>query len=144
MGVPSLRSSITRDPARDNMSENVNCQVGSVISIPKNESTFTDSSKKFIISWILNLFLLNNCRKFQQNHSSDGLRCLEEMEDGVDIDSEYSGEVSSWRSREDSLDILTSYNNSLDILEPEYISDINSAPIIRPDVRRWTTDKLCR
>ena len=66
------------------------------------------------------------------------------MEDGVDIDSEYSGEVSSWRSREDSLDILTSYNNSLDILEPEYISDINSAPIIRPDVRRWTTDKLCR
>ena len=126
------------------MSENVNCQVGSVISISKNESIHSQIHTRGFFFMDSKLFFLNNCRKFQQTHSSDGLRCIEEMEGGGDIDSEYSGEVSSWRSREDSLDMLTSYNNSLDILEPDYISDINSAPIIRPDVRRWTTDKLCR
>ena len=80
-----------------------------------------------------------------------------------DVGSEYSGEVSSWRSRDDSLDLLTTCNNSLDPLTSDgdlhetssstnplvtldYIADVamTSTPLVPRDPRRWTRDKLCQ
>ena len=83
-----------------------------------------------------------------------------------DVGSEYSGEVSSWRSRDDSLDLLTTCNNSLDPLTSDgdlhetssstglvtldYIADVSSVevitstPLVPRDPRRWTRDKLCQ
>ena len=84
-----------------------------------------------------------------------------------DVGSEYSGEVSSWRSRDDSLDLLTTCDNSLDPLTSDgdlhdtsssngplvtldYIADVSSVelltstPLVPRDPRRWTRDKLCQ
>ena len=84
-----------------------------------------------------------------------------------DVGSEYSGEVSSWRSRDDSLDLLTTGNNSLDpmtsdgdlhdtsssngpLVTLDYIADVSSVelltstPLVPRDPRRWTRDKLCQ
>ena len=83
-----------------------------------------------------------------------------------DVGSEYSGEVSSWQSRDDSLDLLTTCDNSLDPLTSDgdletssypsplvtldYIANVSSAevvtstPMVPRDPRRWTQDKLCQ
>ena len=78
-----------------------------------------------------------------------------------DVESEYSGEVSSWRSR-DSLDLLTTCQNSLvtrdlvtchnsPLVTLDYIDNISnmgeaatSTPVLPRDPRRWRTDRLCR
>ena len=84
--------------------------------------------------------------------------CIEEGDEGcIDQDSEYSGEVTSWQSREDSIEMLSSHENSLDILSSsefhqqqpyqQVVLPSESEPqqdIIRPDVRRWMNDKICR
>ena len=83
--------------------------------------------------------------------------CIEVGDDeDVDQDSEYSGEVTSWQSREDSIEMLSSHENSLDILSSpsefdqhqqqyqQVVLPIEQQDIIRPDVRRWMNDKICR
>ena len=52
-----------------------------------------------------------------------------------------TGEVSSWKSREDSIDILTSFDNTI-VTETED-NEISVELDIRPD-RRWIKDKICR
>ena len=97
-------------------------------------------------------------QKRRSSETSDML-CMEEGdEDDEDQDSEYSGEVTSWQSREDSIEILSSHDNSLDILSSSEFNQIQDhyqqaslqiepeshQELIRPDVRRWMNDKICR
>ena len=99
-------------------------------------------------------------RRFQQQRTTEKEPCLEELRIEYDVDSEYSGEVSSWRSRDDSLDLLTTCDNSLDPLtsngDPhtsspgplvtlDYIADVSEVITSTPLApRRWTRDKLCQ
>ena len=102
-------------------------------------------------------------RRFQQQRTTEREPCLEELRIEYDVESEYSGEVSSWRSRDDSLDLLTTCDNSLDPLTSDgdlhtssspgplvtldYIADVSSAEVFTSTPlapRRWTRDKLCQ
>ena len=105
-------------------------------------------------------------RRFQQQRTTEREPCLEELRIEYDVGSEYSGEVSSWQSRDDSLDLLTTCENSLDPLTSDgdlgtssspsplvtldYITNVSSAevvtstPMVPRDPRRWTRDKLCQ
>ena len=98
-------------------------------------------------------------RRFQQQRTTEREPCLEELRIEYDVESEYSGEVSSWRSRDDSLDLLTTCDNSLDPLTSDgdlmdtssssagplvTLDYIASTPIVPRDPRRWTRDKLCQ
>ena len=65
-------------------------------------------------------------------------------EDGDD-ESEYSGMVSSWRSGDASIDLLSTPANSLDNLDTMSPPEAPmTTRVFRSDARRWKHDKLCR
>ena len=72
-----------------------------------------------------------------------GLNQQDEEDADQDDDSEYSGMVSSWRSGNDSVDLLSTAANSLDILTPPS-HHLEESRVFRNDTRRWKHDKLCR
>lgn len=62
-----------------------------------------------------------------------------------DDESEYSGMVSSWRSGDVSIDLLSTPANSLDNLDTRSSPEAQVATrVFRSDARRWKHDKLCR
>ena len=65
----------------------------------------------------------------------------EEEEEEEEMESEYSGEVTSWWSRDDSIEILSSvYGNlSLQMLDTKHNIEVK-----RTNNMRWTKDNLCR
>ena len=61
--------------------------------------------------------------------------------DEEETESEYSGDVTSWWSRDDSIEILSSVYGNLSLETPQTEPDLE---VKRTNNMRWTKDNLCR
>ena len=61
--------------------------------------------------------------------------------DAEETESEYSGDVTSWWSRDDSIEILSSVYGNLSLEMPEAKPELE---VKRTNNMRWTKDNLCR